>query len=152
MKNDLWPFGLPDEKFEDWINNCPVTWLRLKVEEGSVTYKFLIENETEDEEEVESEEEDEEENKGPWETYLLVEDCRDGRKYITPIDPETVLDLEQLVKTWVDKEFWGDLELDGEIMPALQGEYYAQIKTDWAREDSVVCWDAGGFYLKDSEE
>jgi hypothetical protein len=146
MKNDLWPFGFPTEEFEEWINNCPASWIRLQVEEGSVTYKFLIENEKEEEEE-----ETEEEDKGPWETYLLVESSTSGDKYITPIDSDTPLDLEELVKVWIDEQFWGEAKLDGEITPGLEGEFYAQIKTDWATEDSVVCWSSGGFYVCSNE-
>ena len=41
--NSLWPFGIPDEEFLDWIDQCPVQWIRTEVAENSVTYKFIVE-------------------------------------------------------------------------------------------------------------
>lgn len=83
--------------------------------------------------------------------YLLVEECRSGQRWIVPIRGRTTLDLEKRVKAWIKSEFAGELRLDGRIMPKLQGDYYAQIKTDNRPPDSVVCWTSGGFYLKDAK-
>jgi hypothetical protein len=137
MSNDLWPHGFPGEDFEQWISNCPVQWIRLEVAEGSATYKFILE--------------EDEEEKGPFETYLLVEDCRTGREWIVEFDEDSTLDLREQVEAWIEEEFCGELKIAGELTPCLQGDYYAQIKTDWATKDSVVCWESGGFYLRESQ-
>lgn len=42
--------NLPDEFFE-WLNNCPVLWLRTEYDESSATYTFITpENETNEDE------------------------------------------------------------------------------------------------------
>lgn len=140
MSNDLWPHGFPGEDFEQWISSCPVQWIRVEVAEGSATYKFILPEQEEDEEE-----------KGPFETYLLVEDCRTGQEWVVEFDENSTLDLREQVEAWVEEEFCGELKIDGELTPAFEGDYYAQIKTDWATKDSVVCWESGGFYLRESQ-
>lgn len=35
---------MPDE-FYDWLENCPVQWFREKVEENSIHYEFVVEDE-----------------------------------------------------------------------------------------------------------
>jgi len=140
MSNDLWPHGFPGEDFEQWISDCPVQWLRLEVAEGSATYKFILPEQKEDDEE-----------KGPHEVYLFVEDCRTGQEWFVEIDEDVPLDLEEQVSLWVEEQFEGELKIDGKLMPALEGDYYAQIKTDWAPKNSVVCWESGGFYLRESQ-
>lgn len=80
--------------------------------------------------------------------YLHVIECRSGQEWIMPIEGETTLDLEARIQDWTAQEFDEELELDGEIMPKLEGDYYAKIMTDGRAPDSVVCWTSGGFYLK----
>lgn len=80
--------------------------------------------------------------------YLHVEECRSGETYIKPLSDEDILDLETQLDLWIESEFCGELERDGDIMPRLQGDYYAKIMTDGRSPDSVVCWESGGFYLK----
>ena len=84
--------------------------------------------------------------------YLHVVECRSGDTYIVPIKGKMVLDLETRLKAWIKSEFCGELALDGDIMPRLEGEYYAQIITDGRSPDSGVCWESGGFYLKSTYE
>ena len=84
--------------------------------------------------------------------YLHVEECRSGETYIAPITGKMVLDLEKRLKAWIKSEFCGELALDGDIMPRLQGDYYAQIITDGRSPDSGICWESGGFYLKSTYE
>jgi hypothetical protein len=80
--------------------------------------------------------------------YLHVEECRSGQTWIVPIRDRQTLDLKKRVKEWIKGEFCGECLLDGELMPNLQGDYYAKIMTDGRPPDSVVCWTSGGFYLK----
>lgn len=84
--------------------------------------------------------------------YLHVEECRSGQTYVEPIADNDVLDLETRLEAWVESEFCGELALDGDIMPRLQGDYYAQIMTDGRSPDSGICWQSGGFYLKSTYE
>lgn len=88
---------------------------------------------------------------GPFETYLQVEDCRSGDTWSLEIGPDEPLDIEALICRWADSEFCGELTLDGEIMPQLQGDYYAAIITDWRPTDSCVVWEGGGFYLREAD-
>ena len=80
--------------------------------------------------------------------YLHVEECRSGQTWIVPIRPKQTLDLKLRVKEWIKSEYGRDFSLDGELMPRLQGDYYARIMTDGRSPDSVVCWTSGGFFLK----
>lgn len=84
----------------------------------------------------------------PFDCYLHVEHCQSGETYIQEIKPNWTLGLKTRVKYWLKTEFSGELALDGELMPSLQGEYYARIMTDNRQPDSIVCWTAGGFYTK----
>jgi hypothetical protein len=80
--------------------------------------------------------------------YLHVRECRSGEEWIMPLRGNSILNLKKQVKNWIKKEFSGELTLDSEIMPKLEGDYYAKIMTDNRPPDSVVCWQGGGFYLK----
>ena len=82
------------------------------------------------------------------ETYLHVRECRSGREWVQEIRPRQTLNLRRRVAEWVRAEFGGELVLDGELMPRLDGEFYARIMTDGREPESVICWDGGGFYLK----
>lgn len=82
------------------------------------------------------------------EVYLHVTECRSGQKWIMPLRGNSLLDLKHQVKKWIKQEYCGELALDGEFMPKLDGDYYAKIMTDGRPPDSVVCWTGGGFYLK----
>lgn len=82
------------------------------------------------------------------ETYLHVTEMRFGKEWIVPVGEETSLDLKLLVEEWIAQEFCGELELDGELQPRLEGDFYAKIVVDGRSPDSVVCWDSGGFWLK----
>ncbi len=89
-----------------------------------------------------------EETKTYPDCYLHVRECRSGQEWIQPITGRMVLDLETRIKHWCKTEMNGELALDGEIMPRLEGDYYAKIMTDGRSPDSAICWDGGGFYLK----
>lgn len=91
------------------------------------------------------------EERGPFEVYLAVEDCRSGEIETMEISPDDPLDLETLLDQWIADRYCGELCRDGELMPRLQGEGYAWIQTDWRPLDSVVVWEAGGFFLKPCE-
>lgn len=82
--------------------------------------------------------------------YLHIEECRSGQTWIVPIRGNAKLDLVRLIKRWAKQEFAGELILDGQIMPRLQGDYYAVIYTD-GRPPGGVCWTSGGFYLKGAQ-
>jgi len=81
-------------------------------------------------------------------TYLHVTDCRSGQTWIKPLRGNSVLDLTHQVRKWVKEEFSGELRLNGDIMPKLDGDYYGKIMTDGRPPDSVVCWEGGGFFLE----
>lgn len=80
--------------------------------------------------------------------YLHIRECRSGQEWIVPIRANAHLSLKKRVKDWCRREFGGELQLDGDFMPKLDGDYYARIMTDGRPPDSVVCWTGGGFYLK----
>lgn len=80
--------------------------------------------------------------------YLHVTECRSGETWIQPIHPNAHLDIKRQVKKWIANQFCGELALDGDLMPRLEGDYYATIITDGRPPDSVVVWTSGGFYLK----
>ena len=84
--------------------------------------------------------------------YLHVRDCKSGEEWIMPLTGRSLLDLTRQVKKWVREEFSGEMRLDGELMPRLEGDYYAQLKTDSRPPGSMVCWTSGGFYLKGCDE
>lgn len=97
--------------------------------------------------------------------YLYVRECRSGQTWIVPsqaprgsgktdfgltLRGNSTLDLERQIKKWAKSEYAGELRLDGKIMPRLEGDYYARIMTDGHPPDSIVSWESGGFYLKQS--
>lgn len=93
----------------------------------------------------------EDSRRAPFEFYLLVQDCKTGEEYVREIKDDELLDLEAQLIQWAKDEFNDELIIDLPIMPKLEGDFYGQIKTDWADKDSVVCWEGAGFYLKHNE-
>lgn len=81
--------------------------------------------------------------------YLHVRESRSGEEWIVPIGDHDSIDLRTQLNAWVRTQFAGELTLDGEIMPKLDGDYYGRIMTDGRPPDSCVCWAGGGFYLKE---
>jgi len=81
------------------------------------------------------------------ECYLHVYECRGGESWIVPLRGNVSLDLKKQVKKWIKATFNGELRLSGELMPKLDGDYYARIITDGRPPDSIVCSTGGGFYL-----
>ena len=79
--------------------------------------------------------------------YLHVRECRSGEEWIMPLRGNSLLNLKHQIKKWVKREFTGELRLDGEIMPKLDGDYYGKLMTDGRSPDSIICWEGGGFYL-----
>jgi len=86
-------------------------------------------------------------NKYP-DCYLYVEECGSGETFIQSIRGNEKLNLRNLVKKWIKKQFANELTLDGDLIPKLSGDYYARIMTNGRPPESVVCWTSGGFYLK----
>lgn len=82
------------------------------------------------------------------ESYLQVRECRSGDEWIRPIPPRAKLNLARLVKAWIKDEWAGEAHLDGKMMPGLEGDFYATIKTDRRPPDSCIVWASGGFYIK----
>jgi len=82
--------------------------------------------------------------------YLHVTECRSGETWVVPMRGNSSLDLKYQVKKWIKSQFCGERFLDGDLMPKLDGEFYAKIMTDGRPPESVVCWDGGGFFIKDS--
>jgi len=85
------------------------------------------------------------------ECYLHIICCASGEEWIQEIKPMWGLDLKTRIKRWLRDQWGGEIALDGEIMPKLDGEYYAKIITDHRPPDSVIVWDGGGFYTKIKE-
>ena len=86
------------------------------------------------------------------ETYLHVRECQSGEEFIVPLRGNASLDITAQVKKWIKREFCGELFLLGNLMPRLEGQYYAQIITDGRSPDAGICWDSGGFFIGDQEE
>ena len=82
------------------------------------------------------------------ETYLHVVENRSGENYVMAIDGDELLCLETLVKKWIEQQYNGELELDGDLTDTSGGDYYAAIRTDWRKLDSAIVWESAGFYLK----
>lgn len=91
-------------------------------------------------------------SEAPFESYLLVEECREGTLYAMRISPQSHLNIEKLVDRFLEHNYCGELKRDGHIIPQIEGDYYASIKTDWNDPSSVTAWDSGGFYAKASYE
>lgn len=88
---------------------------------------------------------------GPFEQYLLIEECRSGDLNAIELAPDDALDLEALVDAWIAARSGGELCRDGELMPKLEGDYYATIHTDWRPIGSAIVWESGGFYVKEAQ-
>jgi hypothetical protein len=83
-----------------------------------------------------------------FKNYLHVVENRSGENYTIKIEDEELLCLETLVDKFIDEQFCGELQRDGELCDNSGGDYYAAIRTDWNNLDSVTVWQSGGFYLK----
>lgn len=79
--------------------------------------------------------------------YLHVTECASGMTWIKELGPEALLDLKGQLRVWVQEQFCGELELDDDLIPGIEGEYYGKIMTDGRPPESVICWEAAGFYL-----
>jgi hypothetical protein len=84
----------------------------------------------------------------PFECYLYVYHCRSGEEFFKEIKDDDVLDLETQLIDWAEDQFCGELEIDFPLIPGIEGEFFASIKTDFNPPDSVFCWESAGFYLK----
>jgi len=87
----------------------------------------------------------------PYENYLLIQNCRTGEEWYEEIKDKDIVDLEQLIKKWVDQKFGGEMEIDPPLIDFMEGDYWAAIKTNWASPVSVISWESAGFYLKPCE-
>ena len=86
--------------------------------------------------------------RAPYETYLYVYHCASGEEYFVEIKDDDILDLETQVIHWVKDYFGGEAEVDLPLIPGMEGEFFASIKTDFNPPDSVISWEAAGFYIK----
>lgn len=80
-------------------------------------------------------------------SYLHVRDCKTGEEWIRPIRGNSLLDLKTQLRKWAKETFCGELFIDGELMPRLEGDYYGKIMLDGRPPDSIICWESAGFYL-----
>lgn len=80
--------------------------------------------------------------------YLYVTQCSSGDKWMVPLRANAKLDLKRQVKRWIKDWFGGECVLNGNLMPRLEGDYYAVIITDGRPPTSVVVWQSGGFFVK----
>ena len=81
--------------------------------------------------------------------YLHIIENRSGQSWVVPISDDTPLDIEELIKNWIETEYSGYCVLNGDIDSDHIGcaEYSARILLDGAKLDSVICWQSAGFYL-----
>ena len=86
----------------------------------------------------------------PFEQYLLITESATGRRTAMEISSRQQLDIERLIKRFVDTAFGGELIATG-IDDSPDGDFYASIITDRRDPDSVVVWDSAAFYLKGVE-
>jgi hypothetical protein len=84
----------------------------------------------------------------PFECYLYIYECRSGEEFFEEIKDDDILDLETQVIEWVKDYFGGEAEVDLPLIPGMEGEYFASIKTDFNPPDSVISWESAGFYIK----
>ena len=80
--------------------------------------------------------------------YLHVQELRSGETWIVPIKGKMVLDLKTRVQAWIKSQFDGIGHLDGDLMPRLDGDYYAKTMTDERDPDCGICWEGAGFYVR----
>jgi hypothetical protein len=88
----------------------------------------------------------------PFEQYLLVTEVFTGRRTAMEISDTEPLDLERLIKRFVDTAFGGELTV-ANIFPSPNNYdvWHASIITDRRDPDSVVIWENAYFYLKGGE-
>jgi len=84
----------------------------------------------------------------PFECYLYIYECRSGEEFFKEIKDDDILDLETQVIHWVKDCFGNEAEVDLPLIPGMEGEYFASIKTDFNPPDSVISWESAGFYIK----
>lgn len=87
----------------------------------------------------------------PFECYLYIYECRSGEEFFKEIKDDDILDLETQVIHWVKDYFGGEAEVDLPLIPGMEGEYFASIKTDFNSPDSVISWESAGFYIKSAD-
>lgn len=87
----------------------------------------------------------------PYKDYLLIQNCKTGEEEYQEIKDKDIVDLDELIKKWVDQKFDGEMEIDPPLIDFHEGDYWAAIKTDWASPVSLISWESAGFYLKPCE-
>ena len=71
--NDLRHYPGDDiERFQDWLNECPVEWFRMNDNVDSVEYRFILPVEEEEEVEQQEEEEEEQESQSQKQSRVVV--------------------------------------------------------------------------------
>ena len=85
-------------------------------------------------------------------TYLHVQELRSGEEWIMPIEDNDPMNLRRMLDKWAKTQLNDELEIDGDLMPKMDGDYYGKIMTDGRPPESVVCWDGAGFYMKPTYE
>jgi len=81
--------------------------------------------------------------------FLMVRYTKSGEEWIKPLRSNSLLDLTYQVRKWVKEHFASELRLDGEVMPKVEGDFYAELVFDIIPEEER-CWEGGGFFLKES--
>jgi hypothetical protein len=86
-------------------------------------------------------------SKAPFECYLQVEDCKSGEFFFKELKDDDLLSLEDQLSIWIEEDSCGELVIDFPLME-IQGDFYAQIKTDWREPESPICWESAGLFIK----
>ena len=82
------------------------------------------------------------------EVYLLIRDCRSDELTKIPLKNNAKLDLKYQIKKWIKRYFQNAAVLNGELMPKVEGDYYAKLITDGRPIDTNVVWDSAGFFVR----
>ena len=86
---------------------------------------------------------------GPYQAYLLVTD-KEGEESVMEIKDDEPLDLEALIRKWIEKEVGDSFCLSEPFNSSnkIYGDYYAVIITDWRPKDSLVVWEGSYFFME----
>lgn len=74
---------------------------------------------------------------------------RDGYDFITPIEPDDVLDGETLVREFVENTRFAEFrnrELDTVTRHGFEAPFDYTVQTGGRQPHAAACWSSGGFY------
>lgn len=85
--------------------------------------------------------------------FFSIYDNRSGEEYTRRLAPNELLDVRQHVRTWVEREFSGELRplfsAPGSHIPNGCGDYQAEIRR--TKREAGSCLDSAPFFLEGAE-